>query len=1756
MNKKWIRVVGVALSMALMLSSVATAAPAGFAAELPALHIAEMEVNSLTAPMGIDQNPTFSWGLDTSENGRSQSAYRLVVSSTPEQAANGEGDIWDTGKTAWENNFDIPYAGPALQSKTPYYWSVQVWDDQDRKSGWSEVSSFETGMLSQSDWVGEWIGDSLASDTVGMKVDGCNWIWSRYGAPLDQTPEGHQYFRKTFSIDPARTVSKVVFGYTVDDKGKFYLNGELVGESETWQSGAAFDITDRVVAGENTIALDGHNTSLGYGGLIGRLRIEYADGESAEIITDGSWKLTSAPGNGWEQPGFDDSSWETPDQILPYGSAPWGTQVNISTTVTEVTSAPLLRKEFEVKGEVASARAYVCGLGLFDLKINGENPDDTVLNPAHTQYNKSVFYRVFDVAPLLKAGDNAIGVELGKSFYNETVSTWNWQNAAWRDNPKLLMQLEIRYADGTTETVATGTDWKVASDGPTVFDSIYYGETYDARQEKMGFDQPGYSEDESWHDAVVVSAPTGKLKFQQMEPMRQIQAFNPEVTKLANGSYIITNPEMTTGWMKLTLDAPAGTEVTITYGERLHADGTLQKQGNDSWFYRTIQQDKYICKGEPGESFEPRFSYKGYKYIQIDGYPGELTADQVVCYAIHNEVGKGGSFSSSNEQINALHEIMARTILNNFQGKPTDTPVWEKNGWTGDANVSTETMAYNFDIRSFLAKFLEDLEDCQTDSGIIPNIAPTADWGVENTPVWNTIYILATQQLVNQYGMETFSASQYDSMRKLMTLTISEIQRNGWVWGDGQLADWVAPSGGTDPNVGGNATASEGSGICGTGYVYEALKAMADIADRLGKADDAAQYRAAMEQIYTAFNAKFYKPEEQIYQTTHWANPGERTRFRQTSQLVPLAFGLVPEEYKQGVLDNLVKDIEQKGYHLDTGMVGTKLLLPVLSDNGYADVAYRVLTQTTYPSWGYWLEQGATSTWEGYENTARSENHYFLGTYDEWLFKGLAGIRDFEDGAKAFVIHPQLTGGLEWVSAKTMTARGEVSSSWKLQDNGTALFEVTVPVGATAQLILPTSRPDQIFTSDGVAVSTALPGVTAVEAVGESTSVTIGSGRYSFVSATDGVERYTAELQSAVDYAGTLAQEDYESQAWDLFAAALSSAKETLVNGSQIEINRAVADLEAAVEQLKQYPNQARIDLKALLEEYSTLQREDYFGDYWDTFAYYYNEAQSQVKDLSISEDMLRQSYDLLEMAAGALAYYRSGNIALGGKVSASSTVNASNGWHIDYLTDGDRINLSSAGEYCGWTSNNDINQNHQEWVSVDLGIRSRFDTLTVYPSVYREDSPGYGMPVDFDIQVSNDGVNWQTVHSERDYPLPDYGPQTFTFESCYAQYVRLYAYSLRPKVTDNNLYRMQLTELELYTTPVEQATLGSLTLSAGELNPAFDPAVRSYSVTVPNEVYELKVEGTVNGDGTFMITCDPSIDYNPDNSTVILKEGETRLRIDVMTDGSRQMQYTDLVIIREPGETPDAADKSILRRVIEYARGVLGTVEFDQAISSVQQNFHRALGNAVSADEDSNATQDKVDAAWIRLMNAIHQLGFKRGDTAQLSFLIEQAQALDLGNYVAAGQEEFTGALTAAREMLTNEDAMQQDVDEAVSRLLDAMLALRYKADKSLLFSALSRAALVDTAAYTPESVEAFHSAFADARTAAKDEALSVDDQAAVDYAAAALGEAIDALVPIAGEQQAAASTGAPKTGDTAAIPAVFLALVLAGFALGKKKK
>ncbi len=745
--------------------------------------------------------------------------------------------------------------------------------------------------------------------------------------------------------------------------------------------------------------------------------------------------------------------------------------------ISQTVPSPLLRKEFGIEKPVKHATAHICGLGFHDLHINGKLVSDDVLQPDFTHYDKRVIYITRDVTEHVRQGANAIGVELGNGFYNaHTRCCWSFDQAPWRKPPRLLMQLEIQYADGTTETIVTDATWKTST-GPRVFDGIRNGEVYDARLEKTGWDTAGYS-DSDWSNVVLVDGPKGKLEARRTLAVRMTKTVKPvAITEPRPGVFLVDFGQNLAGWGRLKVSGPTGTAISIRYDERLTDEGLIDERNAIFVYSGKFQTDTYICKGEAVETWEPRFVYHGFRYAQITGFPGRPSRESLTACVVSTDFESRGSFECSNDLFNDIQRCTRWSYLSNFVGIPTDCPHREKNGWTGDAHLAAETGLYNFGSEASYTKWMDDFEDVQHDDGLLPGIVPTdtAGYGWGNGPAWDSAFLLIPYYMWLYRGDSRLLMAHYERFKLYLECVAAHSVDDIVEWG---LGDWCPPEGGAEGFKTPYALTS-------TAYYFVDTLIVSQVAAMLEKTDEAIYYAELAEAIRKAFIARFYNPKTGKFE-------GEE----QTGMAAAIYQGLVDGDDKAKVLAALVADVEARDGHLWCGILGTKYILHALTDNGRADVAYRIANQRTFPSWGHWLEQGATTLWEDWRGE-NSLNHIMFGDISAWFFQTLAGINPDPalPGFKHIIIRPQPVGDLTWARAEHVSPYGLIKSGWKLTDDVLRL-DVEIPANATAAVYLPTQSPDSVAESEVPA-----SGSDGVEFAGVQDGravYRVGSGSYSF----------------------------------------------------------------------------------------------------------------------------------------------------------------------------------------------------------------------------------------------------------------------------------------------------------------------------------------------------------------------------------------------------------------------------------------------------------------------------------------------------------------------------------------------------------------------------------------------------------------------------------------------------------------------------------
>ena len=993
----------------------------------------------------------------------------------------GAADVWDSGRIASTQSVGIEYTGPALTSATRYYWAVQVWDAQGKPSGSSAPSWWEMGLLDDGDWAGaQWIAPV---ESAAPSLAGAHWIWYPEGPPDGAFPAETRYFRGICPLPAATQIASATLVMTADDYYTVYVNGVLTGNPASvpngWQIAQTYDISALLRPGANTIAVAATNlqasTSGGLvntpAGVLGHVHVELASGGVVDVVTDGSWKAAPTVPSGWEQPGFDDSAWAAALDEGAYGGGPWGDAVQVQLHL----AAPYLRREFTVAAPVRQARLYISGLGYYVASLNGRRVGDHVLDPAPTVYNQRVLYASYDVTGLVRRGYNAIGVVLGRGFYAINSPNIYWNTAPWLSaTPALLAKLDVELADGNHVTVVSGPDW-LSHASPTLTDSVYNGETYDARAAIAGWDEPGLDTN-GWSAPAARSAPAPAVRSQLMPPIRVTDTIQPiAVTSPRPGTFVYKFPAVVAGWPKIAVSGSAGTEVVVRYGEVLQSDGTVNNAGDPGITPGEIQRDSYILAGSGTEHWEPQFSYGSFQYIQLDGLPEMPPAGAVQARVAHSDVELTGNFSSSDELLNTIHDMTRRTILNNLTGIPTDTPMYEKRGWFGDAQLYTAPAVDNFDMHTFLANFLNVMADDQGSNGNYGDLAPANGPGQGADPTWSSAGLVIPWRLYQEYGDSDVLAAHYDGMRAFVDYLTSKASSSIVT---GTYGDWVAPQ----PPDGSYAAPPEGTTLVSTASYYRSAVLLAQIAQVLGNQADASSYASLASTIKDAFNASFLDTATGVY---HTEIPAPN---RQTSNAFPLYLGMVPQSQVGAVARNLVADIAASGNHLNTGIVGTMALFPALTMNGNVDLAYTVATQRTFPSYGYWISLGATTLWEEWQPEPRSHDHAMFGTIDDWFFKYLAGIRPAAPGYQRITVHPYVPAGLSAVDAYQNTPYGKVAVRWHMSGRVFSMA-VTVPPNTSANVYVPVTPAGRL---------SAPPGATSLRRAAGYASYRVGAGDYSF----------------------------------------------------------------------------------------------------------------------------------------------------------------------------------------------------------------------------------------------------------------------------------------------------------------------------------------------------------------------------------------------------------------------------------------------------------------------------------------------------------------------------------------------------------------------------------------------------------------------------------------------------------------------------------
>ncbi|MCX2480444.1 glycoside hydrolase family 78 protein [Pedobacter sp. MC2016-15] len=751
-------------------------------------------------------------------------------------------------------------------------------------------------------------------------------------------------------------------------------------------------------------------------------------------------------------------------------------------------SARYFRKEFKAAKQLKSATVYIIGLGLYELYINGKKIGDQVLAPGPTDYNQTVMYNTFDVTAQLRNGTNAIGTILGNGRFYTMRQAYKPYKIKTFGYPKMLMNLDLEYTDGTKEVISTDDSWKMTAAGPIRTNNEYDGEEYDATREMPGWAEPGFTA-RNWQKAQFVQEAAGMPVAQMNENMKVMETIRPlSISLLKPGVYILDMGQNMAGWIRMSVMGKRGQAVRLRFAETLQTSGEL--------FVRNLRDAKsldiYTLKGQGRESWEPSFVYHGFRYVEISGYPGKPKLSDFEGRVVYDDMQTSGQFSSSNETLNSIYKNAYWGIRGNYKGMPVDCPQRnERQPWLGDRTTGAYGESFLFDNGRLYTKWLDDIQQSQKRDGSIPDVAPAFWRYYSDNVTWPATYFTVADMIWQQYGDLRPVIKHYPSMKKWMHYMEGRYMQDGLLTKD-KYGDWCVPPEAKEMIFSKDPQRKTDGLLLATATYYRLLMLMHKFA-LLQKLDaEAAEFDQLAEKIKTAFNQKFLDQTSLQYSNNSV-----------TANLLPLSFGLVPEQDRPQVFKNLTDKIEiDNKSHISTGVIGTQWLMRGLSSNGRPDLAYRLATNRTYPSWGYMVDNGATTIWELWNgNTAdpgmNSQNHVMLlGDLLIWYYENLAGIKAAAPGFKELIFKPDFVEGLSHVDASYQSAYGTVESHWK-KVKGSLAWQISLPPNTTARVYIPVKDIDRLVESDKKIKDA--DGLRFIKMEGENALLELGSGDYNFM---------------------------------------------------------------------------------------------------------------------------------------------------------------------------------------------------------------------------------------------------------------------------------------------------------------------------------------------------------------------------------------------------------------------------------------------------------------------------------------------------------------------------------------------------------------------------------------------------------------------------------------------------------------------------------
>ncbi|MBB5317478.1 alpha-L-rhamnosidase [Tunturibacter empetritectus] len=1035
-----------------------------------------LRVDQRIDPLGIDStHPTLLWQSDATTRNWSQSAYRILVASSPNALRDGHADVWDSGKQMSAESVNVAYAGTALTSHQRCYWAVQTWDAQGKEERSSEVAWWEMGLLQPSDWKAQWIRRDNREEAEVLKA--ISWIWLPEG-DSERVPQGTEAeFRYNLHLDklPSSASLHVLVGGIFTTQ----VNGTVTGHKDQWGAFDREDIRDQLHVGDNQIVVhietprSNESNRTFRAAFAAALKLTDGAGKTRWIESDDAWQARAL------KP-VEDKEWSPAKKLGAFADLNFGVGTDRESrgqnpTVIESSTA-LLRKQFTPTRKVVSARLYVTALGSYQSYLNGKEVSKFRLTPGFTDYRKRVLYQTYDVTSLLVPGRNTVAAILGAGWHGSPLL---WSGSRLFPGPdRLRAQLELTFADGTHQIIATDSSWETAA-SPIVSSEIYGGEAYDARLEVRGWNTTASPNSVNWSPVVVDDANTAILVTAQPDtPVQPAQTVAPiAVTMVGSGNAqdaVFDMGQNMVGVARLHVHGPRGTTVKLRFAERLNPDGTVYTEN----LRDADATDSYTLSGHGEEEWMPAFTFHGFRYVQVSGYGGKPSLSALQGQVLNSlPASPSIRFESSSALLNKMSELGLWGQRGNFVSIPTDCPQRdERMGWMGDAGAFWRTGTYNFDIDAFSHKFMLDVTDAQSPDGAFSNISPNLLQGRDGhpgAPGWGDAGVLVPYATWLQYGDATVIEQSWPDMERWMDFIL---RTNPTYLREKELganfADWLAP----DPHT--------PSDLVATAYWVIIARQMQTMATALGRSADAEKYATLISRIRDAYQQKYVHSDGSVEGDT------------QTSYVLTLYTGLAPKELEKPMTDRLVRDIQAHQTHLTTGFLGTPFLLSVLEAQRRSDVAYNLLLTTTYPSWGYMVDKGATTWWERWNGdtgdpSMNSYNHYAFGSVMAWVFRRVGGI-DADPANPGFhhvLVSPHVEQGLSYMHTEYDSVYGTIVTDWTKKPDGLLQLNVKIPANTTATVFLP-ATPTSVAKQDGERITTPYKeGSIARE---------IGSGSYNF----------------------------------------------------------------------------------------------------------------------------------------------------------------------------------------------------------------------------------------------------------------------------------------------------------------------------------------------------------------------------------------------------------------------------------------------------------------------------------------------------------------------------------------------------------------------------------------------------------------------------------------------------------------------------------